>query len=39
MAEPTKTEKTTIVAVTHDLSISGKTDVTFKLADGKLNKT
>ncbi len=31
-----KTENTTIIAVTHDLSIAGKTDVTFKLRDGKL---
>lgn len=31
-----RTEKTTIIAVTHDLSIAGKTDVTFKLKDGKL---
>ncbi len=33
-----KTEKTTIIVVTHDLTISGKTDVTFKLEDGKLVK-
>lgn len=33
-----KTEKTTIIAVTHDLSIAGKTDVTFRLQDGKLVK-
>jgi len=33
-----KSEKTTIVAVTHDLSIAGKTDVTFRLEDGKLAK-
>ncbi|HUC87541.1 MAG TPA: ABC transporter ATP-binding protein [Candidatus Binatia bacterium] len=31
-----RTEKTTIVVVTHDLSIAGKTDKTFKLRDGKL---
>ncbi len=31
-----RTENTTIVTVTHDLSIAGKTDVTFKLQDGKL---
>ena len=31
-----KKENTTIVAVTHDLSIAGKTDMTFKLKDGKL---
>lgn len=33
-----RTEKTTIIAVTHDLSIAGKTDATFRLADGKLVK-
>lgn len=33
-----KTEKTTIIVVTHDLTIAGKTDVTFKLQDGKLVK-
>jgi putative ABC transport system ATP-binding protein len=33
-----KTENTTIIAVTHDLSIAGKTDVAFKLADGKLTQ-
>ena len=31
-----KSENTTIVAVTHDLSIAGKTDLTFRLADGKM---
>jgi len=31
-----KIEKTTIVAVTHDLSIAGKTDMSFHLLDGKL---
>lgn len=31
-----KSENTTIVVVTHDLSISGKTDKTFRLQDGKL---
>ena len=31
-----RTENTTIVTVTHDLSIAGKTDKTFKLQDGKL---
>ncbi|HUD03542.1 MAG TPA: ABC transporter ATP-binding protein [Patescibacteria group bacterium] len=31
-----KSEKTTIVAVTHDLSIAGKTDMSFHLLDGKL---
>ena len=34
-----RSEKTTIVVVTHDLSIAGKTDETFKLQDGKLQKT
>lgn len=33
-----KSEKTTIVAVTHDLTIAGRTDVSFKLKDGKLVK-
>jgi putative ABC transport system ATP-binding protein len=33
-----KSENTTIVVVTHDLSIAGKTDVSFKLQDGKLLK-
>lgn len=33
-----RSQKTTIVAVTHDLSIAGKTDVTFHLQDGKLIK-
>ncbi len=32
-----RTQKTTILAVTHDLSIAGKTDRTFKIADGKLS--
>lgn len=31
-----KSEKTTIIAVTHDMSIAGKTDKTFTLRDGKL---
>lgn len=31
-----KSENTTIIVVTHDLSISGKTDVTFRLQDGKM---
>lgn len=31
-----RTENTTIIAVTHDLSIAGKTDKTFRLQDGKL---
>ncbi|MDB5164463.1 MAG: transporter-like protein putative transport system ATP-binding protein [Candidatus Saccharibacteria bacterium] len=33
-----KSENTTIIAVTHDLSIAGKTDVTFRLQDGKLKE-
>jgi len=32
----TRSEDTTIIAVTHDLSIAGKTDMTFTLQDGKL---
>ncbi len=32
----TRSENTTIIAVTHDLSIAGKTDATFTLQDGKL---
>lgn len=34
-----KTEQTTILAVTHDLSIAGKTDKTFRLKDGELQET
>lgn len=33
-----RSEKTTIIVVTHDLSIAGKTDLTFKLQDGRLVK-
>lgn len=33
-----KSENTTIVVVTHDLDIAGRTDKTFKLLDGKLAK-
>jgi putative ABC transport system ATP-binding protein len=33
-----RTEDTTIIAVTHDLTIAGKTDMTFRLQDGKLTK-
>jgi putative ABC transport system ATP-binding protein len=33
-----KSAKTTIIVVTHDLDIAGKTSQTFKLADGKLEK-
>jgi putative ABC transport system ATP-binding protein len=31
-----KSENTTIIVVTHDLEIAGKTDKTFRLKDGKL---
>lgn len=31
-----RTENTTVIVVTHDLSIAGKTDAMFKLEDGKL---
>lgn len=31
-----RTEKTTVIVVTHDLDIAGKTDKTFTLKDGKL---
>lgn len=34
----TRTEKVTIVTVTHDLSIAGKTDKTFRLSDGILKE-
>ena len=33
-----KSEKTTIITVTHDLSIAGKTDKTFQLQDGNLTE-
>lgn len=33
-----RTENTTILVVTHDLDIAGKTDMTFQLSDGKLQK-
>jgi len=33
-----RTENTTILVVTHDLDIAGKTDMTFQLTDGKLKK-
>jgi putative ABC transport system ATP-binding protein len=33
-----RSEKTTIIAVTHDLDIAGKTDRTFHLKDGKITK-
>jgi putative ABC transport system ATP-binding protein len=32
------TEKTTVIVVTHDLEIAGKTSQTFKLVDGKIEK-
>ncbi len=32
----TRSQNTTIIVVTHDLAIAGKTDQTFKLEDGKL---
>lgn len=33
-----RTENTTIIAVTHDMDIAGKTDVTFMLKDGKVTQ-
>jgi len=33
-----RAENTTIITVTHDLNIAGRTDVTFRLQDGKLKK-
>jgi len=33
-----RSENTTILAVTHDLDIAGKTDVTFMLQDGKMKR-
>lgn len=36
--ELARTENTTIIAVTHDLEIAGKTDSVFRLADGELTK-
>jgi putative ABC transport system ATP-binding protein len=33
-----KSEQTTVLVVTHDLSIAGKTDRTFRLQDGKLKE-
>lgn len=36
--ELARTQNTTIITVTHDMSIAGKTDVTFKLHDGALVK-
>ncbi|HEU4914876.1 MAG TPA: ABC transporter ATP-binding protein [Candidatus Saccharimonadales bacterium] len=34
-----RTENTTILAVTHDLSIAGKTDKVFRLQDGRISET
>lgn len=34
----TRSENTTIIAVTHDLDIAGKTDRTFRLKDGRISK-
>ena len=34
-----RTENTTVVVVTHDLDIAGKTDKTFMLKDGKLEQS
>jgi putative ABC transport system ATP-binding protein len=36
--ELARSQDTTIIAVTHDLSIAGKTDKTFKLSDGVLKE-
>lgn len=36
--ELAKSQKTTIIAVTHDLEIAGKADEVYKLDDGKLKK-
>ena len=36
--ELSRSKKTTIVVVTHDLDIAGKTDSTYRLSDGKLKK-
>ena len=33
-----RSENTTIIAVTHDMDIAGKTDRTFRLVDGKIAK-
>ncbi|HLZ14471.1 MAG TPA: ABC transporter ATP-binding protein [Candidatus Saccharimonadales bacterium] len=33
-----RSEHTTIIVVTHDLSIAGRTDMTFRLQDGELDK-
>ena len=31
-----RSEQTTILAVTHDLAIAGRTDMTYEMEDGKL---
>lgn len=36
--ELTRSQNTTIITVTHDMSIAGKTDSTFQLQDGKLRE-
>lgn len=36
--ELSKSENTTVIVVTHDLEIAGRTDKTFRLSDGKLQK-
>lgn len=36
--ELSRTENTTIIVVTHDLEIAGKTDKTYRLSDGKLTR-
>jgi putative ABC transport system ATP-binding protein len=33
-----RSEKTTVIVVTHDLDIAGRTDITFHLQDGKLKE-
>lgn len=33
-----RSEKTTIIAVTHDIEIAGKTDITYVLSDGRLQR-
>jgi putative ABC transport system ATP-binding protein len=34
-----RSKNVTIIAVTHDLEIAGKTDMSFRLSDGKLSRT
>lgn len=38
LSDLSKSEKVTIVVVTHDLDIAGKTDVSYRLKNGKLDK-